>query len=257
MDARDVAVTTGKTARLVVASPPKGKGQVVGFVAKAAGIKLTETLDVTVAIADEQLAQWTVRPAWSLLALPLPEKATGTGPLAIDFTIPRWAAEADPETTGPALAIDEMHLGTLTGTARVDLREPAGRAALLEGFYGVEGPGCEEPWAWSEGLRSTVGVLLDPLSGGYELKVHGAALDQLAPLAVDVRINDKKVGKLDLGGLGEHTLDVPDGSLVTGANIVELRYPRTARPSEVAPGAKDDRDLAIRLYALALLPTAR
>jgi hypothetical protein len=257
MDARDVALTTGKTARLVVSTPPSGNNQVLAVVAKAAGIKLTETLDVEIAAQEKPLTKWTLRPEWSLLAVPLPAEATSGGPLTLDITLPTWAAQADKEAAGPAIALDEMHVGEPTESARVDLRTSEGRAALLEGFYGVEGPGCDEPWAWSEGLRSTVGVLLDPLSGGYKLKLHAAALDSLAPLEIDVRINDKQVGPIEIGGLGEHTLDVPDGILATGANIMELRYPRSARPSEVAPGSKDDRDLAIRLYALGLVPTAR
>jgi hypothetical protein len=106
-------------------------------------------------------------------------------------------------------------------------------------------------------LRSTVGLLLAPISGGYKLRIHAAAFDQLAPLTVQAVVNGKEVGSFEAGELQEYVLDVADDVLTNGANLVEFRYPRAARPTEVVKGSTDDRQLAMRLYAIALTPAAR
>ncbi len=247
IDGRNVAVMSGSAARVIVTAPLLGQDQMLSIVAKTVGTKFMDAVDVTVSAGDLELGTLALEPRWKLYALALPATAIGEQPLALSLTLSGDSAEA-------AVAVDQLRIGPMSKRADVILRTADGRARLLNGFHPVEGPGCDEPWAWSQGLASTVAVLLAPAAGPYQLRVHASAYGKLSPLELEVRLNGKPAGNVVLSKLGEEVLEVPEGLLTAGVNTIEFVYPRSAKPVDVEDGATDTRDLAMRLFAVAIAP---
>ncbi len=263
LDGRTVALTTAATAALSAQAAAGERPSALAAVARSHHLEKGQTLKAVVSVGDQDIASWSVGADWALFSAVVPDEALSADATAIAFKLTVEGPDGQPVADSwsavssglaPAMAVDYLRLGPLPDAAGVDLNTPWGRAQLLTGFWPVERAGGDQMAAWSRGLRSSLGVVLDPGSAGYVLKLYGYAFEPLAPLGVELRINGKSTGTVEIGELNEYLYDIPADALVTGANTIELIYPRSARPADELPGASDARDLALRLYAVALVP---
>jgi hypothetical protein len=226
---------------------PLPPGTLLAVVAHGSGSDAT----LSAAVGGAEVATWTLRDHWSLLAAPF-SPDLGGGAAAVAFTAKTRGASQHPDVVLAAVFAEEAEDRFL-----LDLRKAEHRARLLSGFYGVEGLDTSVPTVWSRGKCSRLGFLLAPSTGEYRLRVGGRSLPALAPLAITVRLNGARLGTLT-GTLAPSVaeLGIPSGVLVRGGNEIEFSYPATARPSKTDPGSRDDRDLALNVERLEVVPAS-
>ncbi|MCA9644819.1 MAG: hypothetical protein KC492_29215 [Myxococcales bacterium] len=154
-----------------------------------------------------------------------------------------------------ALELTHLTLMPLTPSIDLDVGTTSARPFLVDGFYDDESDG-ERSAAWSSGNRSVIALALDPeATNSYEVRITGHAIEGLAPLNVEARVNGKSIGSQKFGaGWGYYTYSVPPSVLQKGTNLLELSYPTSVRPAETEPGSKDQRQLAIRLEKIWVTP---
>ncbi|MEZ4375409.1 MAG: hypothetical protein R3B07_31650 [Polyangiaceae bacterium] len=154
-----------------------------------------------------------------------------------------------------ALELTHLTLMPLGRSIDLDIGTPSARPFLVQGFYDDESDG-ERTAAWSSGVRSVIALALDPeATNAYEVRITGHAIEGLAPLNVEARLNGKSIGTQKFGaGWGYYTYSVPASLLQKGTNLLELSYPTSVRPSETEPGSKDQRELAIRIEKIWVTP---
>ncbi|MGE0324670.1 MAG: hypothetical protein AB7K71_07205 [Polyangiaceae bacterium] len=154
-----------------------------------------------------------------------------------------------------ALEVTHLTLMPLGRSIDLDVGTPSARPFLVQGFYDDESDG-ERTAAWSSGVRSVIALALDPeATNAYEVRVTGHAIEGLAPLNVEARLNGRSIGTQKFGaGWGYYTYSVPANLLQKGTNLLELSYPTSVRPSETEPGSKDQRELAIRIEKIWVTP---
>ncbi len=244
LQGRMVAVTTAPTATLNISKPLPTGDRWLAVVAKAVRPGADKPVAVTVTAAGKTIASWSLTSRWQLFASKLP---TGLQIPRLQFAVS--GASTDDEN-GPAMAVDHLQVATLTRVGSADLSTADGRSRLLEGFHNVE----KNTLVWSDGLESTVAVMLDAVPGPYELSMRAYAYGALAPLDVSLTVNGKAIGGVSVGKKWmDHKVTVPAGVLTAGANRVGLTYPKTARPSDHG-ATRDSRELAVRMTTLALAP---
>lgn len=128
-----------------------------------------------------------------------------------------------------------------------DIGEPDFREALT-GFGGQEREESRS-FSWSTDQEVAISFeLKEPVAGSYSIGLLARCFNPLAPLKVEVQLNEKALGTATLrGAWGGVQLDVPAGSLQAGSNTLVLRPARTARPADHDKNSNDTRDLAICL----------
>lgn len=140
-----------------------------------------------------------------------------------------------------------------TEVARLEVGTSAARSHLLSG-WGSDERDDVRTYAWGLGAASTF-ELFSSDAFDAELVLHGRAFTYpgAAAQTVEVWANGERVGEVEIGeDFARHRVAVPAARLRAGRNLFELRYGRHDVPSEVVPGAVDDRPLAVLWYDLAL-----
>ncbi len=170
------------------------------------------------------------------------------------------AAEADTADGDRSPRLPVHHLLQLFPTAATDtevaslqLGSPAARAHLLTG-WGLDERDDVRSYVWGLGPVSTF-ELFSSDTYDAELVLHGRAFTYpgASPQTVEVLVNGQSVGQVEIGQDFERLrLAVPASRLRVGRNRFELRYGRHDVPSEIFPGAVDDRSLAVLWYSLTL-----
>ena len=135
----------------------------------------------------------------------------------------------------------------------LDLGEPSARGHLISGWSADEEDG-DGTYVWALGKTAaasffaaaptavTVGLQCKPL-------VFEGAPDQTLALAV----NGAPLGELSLErALAWYRFDVPADRVASGPNRLDFRFGYHRRPSDVIAGAVDQRELAVRCYAIEL-----
>ncbi len=157
-----------------------------------------------------------------------------------------------------ALELTHLSLMPLGYSAELNIGTPSARPYLVSGFYDDEADGNRRA-AWSSGERSVIAIAIAPQAANqYEVRITGHAIEALAPLNVEARLNGKPLGVQKFGaGWGYYTYQVPAGVLQKGTNLLELSYPTSVRPAETDPGSGDERELAVRLEKVWVTPKDR
>ncbi len=137
------------------------------------------------------------------------------------------------------------------------------RLAVGEGFHTLASTGFFEPeydlgvsFVWSDGKTSEIQVPLSaPGQENYRLALRARSLPSLAPLTVEVALNERALGTLTLGKDWQgHMLQVPKGLLKAGPNALRFDYPKARRPTSSDSDRGDARELAMALSAFWLAP---
>jgi hypothetical protein len=237
---------TASTAKLEVNLTPGRVAYGIALIARAD----EEKLPVGIRVNGTDAGQWSVSNEWDMYAAVLESGLLRAGANTIEFVLPEPSKGEKAEI---ALVIDSLHLGPLQVSATADLGPANPRGALISGYYGREGEG-DDAQSWSAGTKTRVGLLLKPLNSPYDLELAGAAFGPLAPLGVEAFVNGKSIGRAKLDKAQAYTFRAPPDAFVTGFNLIELVYDKTAKPSEFDKKSKDMRDLAIRFNRLTAKP---
>ncbi|MCA9630854.1 MAG: hypothetical protein KC766_24475 [Myxococcales bacterium] len=155
-----------------------------------------------------------------------------------------------------SLELTHLSLMPLGPSLDLNVGTPSARPYLVAGFYDDESDGNRRA-AWSSGERSVIALPIAPRPDrAYVVRITAHAVEALAPLTVEARLNGKPLGSEKFGaGWGYHSYPVPRGSLQSGANLLELSYPTTVQPAEVEPGSEDHRALAVRIEKVWVTPS--
>jgi hypothetical protein len=138
--------------------------------------------------------------------------------------------------------------------ALVDVGTPRARAALQRGFS-VDERVDERSAVWSEGSRSSLRLRLAPRDDPYELTIAARPLPAIAPLEVTVTVGGVAIGEMRFArGWQLRQLRIPAGRFVAGENAIDLRFGRTARPAAYDPASRDEREVALLLDRVTLVP---
>jgi len=257
LDGRRVALMTGRAGGMVVDFAPPDSGYVAAAVAKAVGVEAPQRLDVTVSLGGRRVAHWSLCSAWTLQVASLGDGPFRDGKLAFELATSESDRSVEGRAEARAVALDSLQVLRPQQAAHLDLGTAEGRSRLLSGFYQVEGVDSDQPTVWSEGLRSTLGMLLDPTPQDYRLGINAHAFHPVVPLRTEVLVNGRPAGEVVFGKeRKEYTMRVPRSLLAVGANKIELGYARNSSPAKAMPGSRDARHLALRLAAVTLEPVA-
>ncbi len=244
-------VRTAKTLVIDISlKKPESRAYGLAAVTKAIGLVAGEALDVGIVVNGAPQGRWSLGTEWQMQALVLPLDTLHPGPNVIELALP-----VDARQSGAWLAIQSLHLGPVLSRAAVALSAVSARGSLVRGYYAPETAG-QEVLAWSEGQRTSVGLILAPQDTDYDVEIDGYALTPLEPLPVEVRINTKTTVKAVIGKQPRTVLSVPRGAFTYGLNVVEFVYSKTARPSEIFEGSVDTREIAVRISRIAAAPAA-
>jgi hypothetical protein len=125
------------------------------------------------------------------------------------------------------------------------------RGHLIEGFSKTETRSV-----WSEGPRSIIGGVLAPLAGSpYKAIVRCSAYPPLEPIDVRLSVNGKDVGTASVTRrVRDASWAIPPNLLRSGPNLFTLEYPKTGQPAKFKPGSTDERELAVRIFSVDVVP---
>ena len=207
-------------------------------------------LEVGVRANEQELGRWKLGTDWKMYSLVVQRGTLKAGVNSIQLVMPPPKGDK-----AVAMVIDTLHLGPLQMTAYADLAGPNPSGSLIDGYYGREGEG-ENAQSWSAGKHTRVGLMLKPLNAPYELELVGAAFGPLQPLVVHAEVNGRSAGSNKLDKDGKYVFSVPAGALVSGFNLIELKYDKIIKPSQVDANSKDQRELAIRIGRVAAKPVS-
>jgi hypothetical protein len=241
------AVRTPATAAFQLHLSPSSGTYALATIARTDADKLPVGIRVNGKDAD----QWSVGSEWGMYSTVLDARTLKDGPNSVEFVLPELAKDKT-----VSFVVDTLHVGPLQSRASADLGLPNPRGALIRGFYGREGEG-QNAQSWSAGLRTQVGLLLKPLNSPYEVELIGAAFGPLAPLGVEAFVNGKSIGSVRVEQPQAYVFRAPPDTFVTGFNLVELAYEKTAKPSEVDKTSKDMRDVALRITRVTAKPVSQ
>jgi hypothetical protein len=243
-DKRRTAQIEGERASVRLAlQPAAGESYALSAIARVDGAagptKLQTSWD------GQALATWDLTNSWALYTSPVPAASLAAENHELVFAPTDLPADAVVWLDSIAVLPvgDELHFSMGA--------ESAGH--LVEGFSNPE-----KQFAWSIGQRSVIAAVLKPSPGAYQLNVRGSAYSHIAPISVRLRVNDKDVGStIVTKETGNIAWQIPANVLRAGPNQLALEYSKTGQPSELTPGSKDRRVLAMRFYAVDLVPAER
>lgn len=208
----------------------------------ASAATLTPVLD------EHGLSPWALGETWGLHASVVDGSSLHESPGAkADMHELLFAAGDLP--AGATIEVESVSIAPLASRVSFETG-PQSEAHWIDGFHRRERGAI-----WSRGLKSAIGVVIEPSKGSYQLKVRGRTLAGLGPLLVEARINEKDVGSAEVTTKVDDVIwAVPAGVLASGANRIELEYPKTGKPAAFNPSSRDTRELAFRISALELAP---
>lgn len=208
----------------------------------AEGTTLTPSLDGTA------LAPWHLREGWSLYASVVDAGSSGKGAFRSTDTH-ELLLEAAALPSGAAIQVESASIAPILDRVSFDTG-PQSEGHWVDGFHRRERGAI-----WSRGLKSAIGVVLEPGAVPYRLKVRGRTLAGLGPLLLKARINDREVGSVEATTkVDDVAWAIPAGVLKSGANRIELEYPKTGQPAAFNPKSHDTRELAFRISSVELAP---
>jgi hypothetical protein len=212
----------------------------VSSIARLSGVKsavLTPSLD------GQRLTPWQLREGWSLYA-----SLVDGGSLAkLDAHELSFAPQDAP--AGTAIEVESISIAPVLDRVSIQVG-PESEGHWIDGFHRREREAI-----WSRGLSSVIGVVLAPSQVPYRLKARGRTLSGLGSLPVKARVNGRDVGSAEVTSkVDDVTWAVPSSVLESGANLIQLEYPKTGKPSSFNPSSRDTRDLAFRISVVELAP---
>jgi hypothetical protein len=188
------------------------------------------------------LGTWTLAKGWALYSSPASKELLAK-------TEHDLALEASGITDEEAVRVDSMSLVPVGADMIFNIGSES-QGHLVDGF---SNPGDRS--VWSEGPRSVIGGVLAPKPKAYRLDVRSSAYHPLAPLSVVLRVNGKEVGTASVSKkVQDASWRIPPKVLREGVNELVFDYSQTGQPSQFDPGSKDERALAMRYYAVRLVP---
>lgn len=239
--ARPASRLLGKEANVELELEPKPGAYVVTIVASLESAK-KGTLNLL--LDGQPLGLMELSSAWQIHAVTLPAGLLTSGR---KHTL---ALRVEGAGQAPIVNVDSLAVAPVGSEASLEMGAPSAVGALVDGFGR---PSATH--VWNQGERSILGVVLEPVAGDYRLSVRGSTLPQLDPLTVTAKVNGTSVGAAVFGRHStEASWSVPVSALRSGLNRIELNYPKTIKPSDLKPGSKDDRPLAVRFKYVGLKP---
>lgn len=235
---RPVAVLRGERATLRFDIAPSGSSYALTSIAVLDGAKAGK---LEVELDGKPLGTSSLNEGWGIYANSLPAGSLSAGTHELTFR--------HESPGGGSVGVESIAIAPVAEEVELDMGVGAS-GAMIEGF---SGPSRDA--VWSNGLRSSLGILLSRAEGNYRLKVRGSAISKLAPLTVSARVNGRDLGT----GLFQKKLStaewaIPANSLQAGVNRIEFSYPQTATPSEYNPNSRDNRPLALRFQQVTVQP---
>jgi hypothetical protein len=256
---RTFAWSTGATSQisLTLAGGPRFRA----FRISAHAFDPIAPVDVDVAINHMPAGRIRVPGRWIEASVAIPRQGVHLGLNSVELSYSRTARprDMDPASLDDrdlAVMVDRIVVDTLEPRMRIDAGAPGARPYLLSGFSSDE----KEPdrfAVWSDGPISTFAFpLVDGLDAPYKLGFVVQGFPPTMPQEVSVIVNDRRIGQLTpTGAWRREHVAVPPSTLVSGVNLVQLRYPRTARPRDTLPNNTDSRELALRFDVVDLAPS--
>jgi hypothetical protein len=244
VDGRHVAQMTSP-GKLAFRLAPDATRYGVSSIARLSGApsaSLTPNLD------GQALPAWALREGWSFYASLVDSSALGGGSRA-NANAHELLFTAGTLPAGAAIEVESVLVAPILDRVSFDTG-PESEGHWVDGFHRRERGAI-----WSRGLKSAIGVVLEPLAVPYQLKVQGRTLAGLGPLLVKARVNERDIGSAEVTTKVEDVAwSVPAGLLERGANRIELEYPKTGQPAAFNPSSRDTRELAFRISAVELAP---
>jgi hypothetical protein len=251
---RTAAWSVGLKSRVTFSTDDRAQQQMLRFVAVA--FRDLAPLPVSVVVNGAPAGVISVPARWSLISLPLPASALKDGINTIDLEYPRTVRPRDVDPSSQddrelALMIDRIAIEALPVVTVIDFGTSAGRLHLLGGWSTDESAQGRTS-VWSDGPTSEFAFRVpSPKACGLTFSLH--AYGPTLPQVVDVLVNGQVVGALrPTTAWAKETVQAPASSLVSGVNVVSLRYGTVARPADTVPESKDARALAIRVDSVEL-----
>ncbi len=173
----------------------------------------------------------------------------GTNHIDFEYASTRRPADEDPtsaDSRNLAIMFDEILLEPAPAGTKIDFGHVTAHKHELTGFSSDEMAEGRSV-TWSEGSRSAF-LLGDAASGAkHLLSFHMRAFGPLGRVRADVIVNGTPVGYLEPNtSWGTLVVDIAPSVMRANANVVELRYAKTARPADSITGSTDERDLAVQ-----------
>jgi hypothetical protein len=202
-----------------------------------------------VSLNDAEVGSLLVERAWKRRALTLPASRLREGINSLRL-IP--TSPSQPDTL-----ISKLQLRPLRPGASLDLGVAAARRHLGDGWSSDSAEGGRSV-VWSDGASSRIELELLLEAPGYLLTVQARAFEGAAPVVAAVSLNGQYVGELSFSSAwSERSLAIPRARLRDGLNRLELSYSRTVRPTSLAPGSEDNRQLALIVDGVSLVASGR
>jgi GPI mannosyltransferase 3 len=179
----------------------------------------------------------------------------GENQLDFEYSSTRRPVDVDPAAKdGRSLAVmfDQISVQPAPSDMRIDFGDASAHPHQLAGFSGDErADGRSAVWSDAPISRFVIGGHATP--GEHHLDFELRAFEPLERVRVDVFVNGKSVGVLQPAPAWDTLgVEIPDGVLRREANVVELRYARTATPKDTLPDSTDERELAIQIDSVVL-----
>ncbi len=205
---------------------------------------------VRVSINDHPLRSVQLEPEWSRTNLVVPPDLLrlGLNRVRLDFdnTIAPMALYAgSSDQRQLAARFLGMSLQPLPDHLLIDFGSLDARRWMLDGWSDDEREG-ERSVLWNDGQRSRLQVWLAGQKDA-RMRIEARAYAPALPLNVEVRLNDNVAGAFQPSSeWGVYEVPLLAKFIASGANMIEFRYERVAKPSEHEPGSRDVRELAVQ-----------
>lgn len=204
-----------------------------------------------VSINGQPLRTLELPPEWQVQQLLVPPQLLRAGQNSVRLEYETTVAPAALSTLSSdrrelSARFRQLALRPVPERSVIDAGTPEARSALLDGWSADEQEE-ERSVIWSSGPRARLHVWL-PGTRDARLSIEARAYGPALPLGVAVLLNDQAIGELSPGaGWQSHEITLPARLFGEGESTIELRFDRTARPSDHEPGSSDTRQLALRV----------
>jgi arylsulfatase A-like enzyme len=137
--------------------------------------------------------------------------------------------------------------------AVLDLGTPETRSHLIRGWGEDERDG-DQTFVWGLAEGSVLDFFVSvPRDLTLVLDCQAFEFDGAPPQTVTVTLGDRQLAAVKLGrGFSRYQVALPADALRRGVNRLRFEYGVSHRPSELLPGSRDERDLAVQWDAIEL-----